>query len=324
MKKKTFVTFLAFLFISPLIPGPQIDSAVAAGEKHIVIAGSHVAGTYYRLAGGIASLVDKYIPGVKATAQPSPGSVQNVRNLVDKSIDIGIVISSLGYKAIKGEKPFEKDPFPNLRGIFNTYPFLDNIITQEKSPVKTLFDVKGRRVATGPPGSGSLHSHIIILEAHGIKLDDCKPQYLTNDEAARALVDGNVDVALIEVPATAGVIKELMTMHKMRYVPVDMEVAKAIHKKVPYLYPDYVKAGTYECVKEDVLQMFQTGIFCADLNFDPELVYNIVKVMFEHKAELVQILKLAEKITPETAGGNMAIPLHPGAERYYREVGVLK
>jgi TRAP transporter TAXI family solute receptor len=324
MKTKRSIIFLFVLCIAMLIPSFQIYSAVAAGEKHIVIAGSHVKGTYYRLAGGIAALVDKYIPGVKATAQPSPGSVQNVRNLVDKSIDIGVVVSSLGYKAIKGDPPFDKDPYPNLRGIFNTYPFLDNILTQEKSPVKTLFDAKGRRVAVGPPGSGSMHSHKIILEAHGMTFDDCKTQYLTNSEASRALIDGNVDVALIELPAKAGVIRELMTMHKMRYVPVDAERAKAIRKLVPYLYPDYIKAGTYKSVKEDVLQIFQTGIFSADLNFDPELVYNILKVMFEHKAELVQILKLAEKITPEKAGTNMAIPLHPGAERYYREIGVLK
>jgi TRAP transporter TAXI family solute receptor len=184
--------------------------------------------------------------------------------------------------------------------------------------------MKGRRIAVCPPGSGCQFSHKIILGAYGLTFDDCKTQYLTAGETARALADGNIEVAFIELPVKSSTVNELMTMHKVRYVPVDVEKLKAINKKYPYYVPGVIKAGTYKSVKQDVPAVFQWGIMCTDANLDEELAYNITKVVFEHKPEIVQILKLVEEMTPEKACTNLPIPLHPGAERYYREIGVLK
>jgi TRAP transporter TAXI family solute receptor len=300
----------------------NIEPALAQKEKHIIIAGSHAAGTWYRYCGAIGAMVDKYIPGWKATAQPSPGSVENVRNLIDKSIDMAMLLPSAAYQAYKGLPPFE--PYPNLRGLFNTYSFPDNIIVKENSPFKSVADFKGMRIAVGPPGSGSQLVHKIILAEYGLTFEDCKTRYLTNNESANALVDGNVDAAFIELPFKSSVVSELMTMHKVRYIPMSMEKLESINKKYPYLVPGIIPKGTYERVKEDIPAVFQWGLMCCDANMDKEIVYNITRVVFEHKPEIVKILSLAEEMTPEKASKYLPIPLHPGAEKYYREIGVLK
>jgi TRAP transporter TAXI family solute receptor len=306
------------------VSGICVGSALGDDQKNIIIAGSHAAGTWYRFAGAVGALVDKYIPGYRATAQPSPGSVQNIRNLRGKNIEIAMLLPAVAYQAYKGMPPFEKDPYQNVRALFNTYSFPDNIVVRENSPVKSLEDIKGLKIAIGPPGSGSQVVHKIILAEYGLSVKDCKTQYLTNNEAANALTDGNVDVAFVELPLKASVINELMTMHKVRHVPLSMEKLKSINKKYPYLVPGTIKAGTYERIKQDVPAIFQWGILCTDANANNELIYGITKLVFDHKKELVQMVKLVEEMSTETAATNLPIPLHAGAEKYYKEIGVLK
>ncbi|MBW2308682.1 MAG: TAXI family TRAP transporter solute-binding subunit [Deltaproteobacteria bacterium] len=301
----------------------NIDSALAK-EKNIVIAGSHVKGTWYRFSGGVAAMVDKYIPGYKATAQPSPGSIQNIRNLKENHIDLGMIIPPMAFNAYKGEPPFDKDPYPNLRALFNTYSFPMHIIVKENSPVKSLADIKGLRIGTGPTGGGAYLIVELILNEFGLTYKDVRPYYYSVSENTRALADGNIDVTFALTGTMSAAISQLMTMHKVRYVPISMEKLTSLNKKYSYLAPGYVKAGTYKKVKKDVPAVILWGVMCVDANIDEELAYNITKTVFEHKPEIVKILKLAEEMTPETASKNLPVPLHPGAERYYREIKVLK
>jgi len=320
-RTKSTLILVAVLCGALLLAGVQ----PAQADKNLVIAGSSVKGTWYRFAGGVASLVDKYIPGYKATATPSPGSVKNVRDLRSGEIDLGMLLPSAAFQAYKGLPPYEKEkPFMELRALFNTYSFPMHIIVKQDSKVKSVGDMKGLRIGTGPPGSVSMLITRIILEQAGITSKDVKFRSLSVSENTSALADGNVDVSFILTGTASAAVNQLMTMHEVRYVHMEEELLKALNKEHPYMVPGVVKAGTYERVKADVPCITMWGVMTTTTNFSEDLIYQITKAVFEHKPELVKILKLVEEMSPQNGANNLPIPLHQGAEKYYQEIGVLK
>lgn len=296
-----------------------------ATDKNLVIAGSAVKGTWYRFAGGVASLVDKYIPGYSATAQPSPGSIKNLRDMRTGEIDIAMVLPDAAYQCYNSLPPFDKEkPFKQLRAIFNTYSFPMHILVKEDSKIKSLKDIKGARIGAGPPGSTSMMVTKAILGEVGITPDQVKFRYMSVSENASALADGNVDVSFILTGKLSAAVSQLFTMHEVRYIPVPAEVLKSLNQKQPYFVPGEVKAGTYGKVEHDVPCLTMWGVLCTTTKMSDDFVYQLTKTVFEHKAQLVKILKLAEEMTPQRAASDLPVPLHPGAIKYYKEVGVLK
>ncbi len=320
-RTKSTLILVAVLCGTLLLAGVQ----PAQADKNLVIAGSSVKGTWYRFAGGVASLVDKYIPGYKATATPSPGSVKNVRDLRSKEVDLAMLLPSAAFQAYKGIHPYEKEkPFKELRALFNTYSFPMHIIVKQDSKVKSVRDMKGLRIGTDAPGSVSMLITSIVLEEAGIKSQDVKFRSLSVSENTAALGDGNVDVSFILTGTASAAVNQLMTMHEVRYVPMEAEMLKALNKAHPYMVPGVVKAGTYERVKADVPCITMWGVLTTTVNFSEDLIYQITKAVFEHKPELVKILKLVEEMNPANGANNLPVPLHKGAEKYYKEIGALK
>ncbi len=320
MPKKKTILMLATLLCGAIALG-SVQPVFA--DKNLVIAGSSVKGTWYRFAGGVASLVDKYIPGYKATAQPSPGSVKNARDLKTGEIDLGMLLPSAAFQAYNGEKPF-KSPLKNLRAVYNTYSFPMHIIVKQDSKIKSLADMKGKTIGTGPPGSVSMLISRVILKMAGVNPNEVKFRSLSPGENTSALADGNIDVSFVLTGTASAAISQLMTMHEVRYVPMSAAVLKKTNAKYPYMVPGVIKAGTYERVKTDVPCITMWGLMCTTTKMSNDLIYQITKVTFEHKPELVKILKLVKEMTPANGGNNVPIPLHPGAEKYYKEKGVLK
>jgi len=315
------------LMLILLVCGAIVLSGVqpALADKNLVIAGSSVKGTWYRFSGGVASLIDKYIDGYKATAQPSPGSVKNVRDLRAGEIDLGMLLPSAAFQAYNGMHPYKKEgAYKDLRAVFNTYSFPMHVIVKADSPVKSLADMKGKTIGTGPPGSTSMLISRIILEEGGISSKDVKFRSLSPSENAGALADGNIDVSFILTGTLSAAVSQLMTMHEVRYVPMDPALLKQINTKYPYMVPGQIDAGTYERVKKDVPCVRMWGLMSTTTKMPEDLIYQITKTVFEHKPELVKILKLAEEMSPEKGGNNVPIPLHKGALKYYKEKGVLK
>ncbi|MBW1774290.1 MAG: TAXI family TRAP transporter solute-binding subunit [Deltaproteobacteria bacterium] len=320
-KTKNTLLLVAVLCGVLLLGGVQ----TAQADKNLVIAGSSVKGTWYRFAGGVASLVDKYISGYNATATPSPGSVKNVRDLRSGEIDLGMLLPSAAFQAYKGIHPYEKEtPFKELRALFNTYSFPMHIIVKQNSKVKSVRDMKGLRIGTGPPGSVSMLISRIVLEQAGINSEEVKFRSVSVSENTSALSDGNVDVSFILTGTSSAAVNQLMTMHKVRYVPLGADLLKALNQEYPYMVPGVIKAGTYERVKVDVPSVTMWGVLTTTASFSEDLIYQITKSVFEHKGELVKILKLVEEMNPQNGANNLPIPLHKGAEKYYKEIGVLK
>ena len=322
MTRSRFTLLAAMLVCCAVIVG-GVQPALA--DKNLVIAGSSVKGTWYRFAGGVASLVDKYIPGYNATAQPSPGSVKNVRDLRNGEIDMGMLLPNAAYQAYMGEQTYAKEGAnKELRAMFNTYSFPMHIIVKGDSKVKKLTDVKGLTIGTGPPGSTSMIISKIILQEGGVRPEDVKFRSMSPSENANALADGNIDVSFILTGTMAAAVSQLMTMHEVRYVPLDPALLKKIQAKYPYMVPGKIAAGTYERVKADVPCVRMWGLMTTTTKMPEDLIYQVTKNVFEHKTELVKILNLVKEMTLESGGNNVPIPLHKGAEKYFKEKGVLK
>ena len=169
----------------------------SGSNKFINIATGGTAGTYYPIGGAMAEILNKAIPGMNASAQSTGATVANINMLKEGSVDLAIVQNDITYYAVNGTEMFKDKKVENLRGIAARYPETCQIVTLESTGIKSIADLKGKRVAVGAAGSGAEANARQILEAYGITYDDIDEQFLSFGEAASALKDGNVDAAFV-------------------------------------------------------------------------------------------------------------------------------
>lgn len=321
MGRKGFVGMGVIALLAALVA-----PAVSLGaERRLVIATASTGGTWYPLGGGVANLITKYIPNTSATAKPSGASVENIRNVGAGRVDLAIVMPDAAYFAFKGEADFKADKkYDNLRALFATYPIEAYFYTVEKTGIKSFSDLKGRKVAVGAAGSGTEVFNRMVLEMHGLTYEHIKPQFLSAPEATEALKDGTVDAAMYLLGTPAPTLMELATQRKIVFINLEPDKAKAFCEKYPFYSPTTVKAGTYKDQSSDFHTVNYYGIFICNKDMEERLAYDILKAVFEHKDELDQIHVAFKDIKLQDAAKSVAIPFHPGAERFLREKGVIK
>ena len=210
--------------------GGDKKSAGGGEKKFINIATGGTSGTYYPLGGALADILNKNVKGANASAQSTGASVANINLLKEGKVDIAFVQNDISYYAVKGLEMFKGKEVKNLKALATLYPETIQIVTTAKTGVKTLADVKGKRVAVGAAGSGTEANARQILEAAGITYDDIKVQYLSFGEAASALKDGNVDVAFVTAGFPTAAIQDLATQHDVVLLPVDAAMADKLIK----------------------------------------------------------------------------------------------
>jgi TRAP transporter TAXI family solute receptor len=319
-KERTWEGILAAALLAAMSLGPA-----SAAEKRLVIATASTGGTWYPLGGGVASIISKYVPNVSASAKPSGASVENIRNVGTGRVDLAIVMPDAAYFAFRGEADFKADKkYDNLRALFATYPIEAYFYTVESTGIKNFSDLKGKKVAVGAAGSGTEVFNRMVLELYGITYEHIKPQFLSAPEATEALKDGTVDAAMYLLGTPAPAIMELATQRKVVFISMEPEKVKAFCEKYPFYSPAKVKAGTYKDQAQDFHTVNYYGIFICNKDMDEKLAYDIVKAVFDHKEELDQIHVAFKDIKLENATKSVAIPFHPGAEKFLKEKGVIK
>lgn len=318
-KSRFIVALLVAVFF--LVTG----TAVQAAEKRLVIATASTGGTWYPLGGGVANLISKYIPNTSATAKPSGASVENIRNVGTGRVDLAIVMPDAAYFAYRGEADFKaQQKWENLRGLFATFPIDAYFYSVEGTGIKTITDLKGKKVAVGAAGSGTEVLNRMVLDMYGITYDHIDEQFLSAPEATQALQDGTTHAAMYLLGTPAPTLMDLTTQRKVTFLSLEPDKIQAFCKKYPFYTPSNIKAGTYKNQKTDFATIQYYGIFICNKDMDEKLVYDIMKVVFDRKAELDQIHVSFKDIKLETATRSISIPLHPGAERFLKERGVIK
>lgn len=294
------------------------NDAKPAAQKFINIASGGTSGTYFPLGAAVADVFNKAIPGANASNQSTGASVANVNLLKQGKVEIAFIQNDIAYYAANGVEMFKDKQVPNLKGIATLYPETVQIVTLKKNGIKSVADFKGKRVAVGAAGSGVEANARQIMNAYGIKYEDCKVQYLSFGEAAGALKDGNVDVAFVTAGYPTAAVQELSTQHEVELVAVDDAKADELIKKYPFYTKTIVPKGTYKIAADTKALSVKCMLATTD-KVDEKLGYDMTKAIYSNLDRLKAAHKVANLITKESAKDGMSIKLNAGAEKFLAE-----
>jgi uncharacterized protein len=298
----------------------------AQAQQFFRIGTGGTAGTYYPVGGMIANAVSQ--PGkLVVTAQASNGSLANVTGVAGGAIESGFSQADVASWAYTAKGVFEGKPaITGLRLIANLYPESVHIVARKGAGIRTVADLKGKRVALDEPGSGTLINARTILAAYGITERDIKPEYIKPNQAGDKLKDGAIDAFFFTGGSPAGAIAELASSGTgIELVPIEGPQADAIRKADGFFAPDVIAEGTYKGV--GAVKTLAVGAqWVTSDKADATAVYEIVKALYGDAGQKAMGAGHAKGkfITKENAVRGAGIPFHPGAERFYKEAGLLK
>ena len=299
----------------------------AAAQQRITlsIATGPTGGVYYPMGGGMANILTKYVPGLNATAEATAGSIANLQFLLTKKADVAFSMADASYDAWKGEQKFKDRPVP-VRGLMVLYPNRFHIVTLDGLGINKIADLKGRRVSTGPPNSGTEVKANRVLGAAGLNPDkDITRERLTVQASGDALKDRKIDAffwsggiptaAVTDLAASPGI--------RIKFIEHD-DLVEPLNKKYGPLYvKDIIPAKSYPGQDKDARVATIWNILVTGADTPDQVAYNIVKTMFEKKEDMVRVHKESENFDLKyQTNAAIVIPFHPGAVKYFRERGL--
>ena len=298
--------------------GGDSGSSAGGGKQFLNIATGGTAGTYYPLGGALAELLNQNIKGMNASAQSTGASVANVNMLKDGSVDIAFIQNDIAYYAANGKEMFKDNKVESIRGIAALYPETVQFVTTADKGIKSIADLKGKKVAVGASGSGAEANARQILGAYGLTYDDIDVQYLSFGEAADALKDGNVDVGVVVAGFPTAAIQDLAANKSVALVNIDAEHADKLMKQYPYFTKITVPKGTYPGQEEDVNTVAVKCVIVTTDKLSDDLGEQIVKAIYEHLDRMKAAHAVGKYITKDTALEGMSIKMNAGAEKYLK------
>ena len=294
---------------------------LAGAQQQLSIATGGTGGVYYPIGGGLAELINRHIDGYSAVAEVTGASVENMGLIARGDSDLALALADSVYQAYTGTGRFEDRQIAATRAIGSIYPNAVQIVTLAGSGISSLQDLKGKRVSVGAPGSGTEVNAAAILEANGISYDDMRVQRLNFNETADALRDGDIDAGFWSVGPPTSSIMNLAATRDIVLVPLTAdEIAKS--QAVEAVFAPYtLRAGIYDKIDADVQTISIPNVLVVNADMSDDLAYAITKVLFEKTDELIAIHPAANDTTVDFSLTSTPVPLHPGALRYYEEIG---
>jgi uncharacterized protein len=298
--------------------------ADAQQQNRISITTGGTGGVYYPLGGGMANVLSKYVPGLQATAEVTGGSVDNLKLINAGKSEVAFSMADAGWEAYQGIDKF-KDGKVNARTLMVLYPNKMHVVTIEGTGINKLSDLKGKRVSTGSAGSGTEIMAMRVLEAVGIDgKKDIKQERLGAAESVNAIKDRKIDAffwvggvptaAVTDLAATPGI--------KLKLIDHDEAVEGMNKKHGPLYVKSVIPASSYAGQDKANSNVDVWNILVSSDKMSDQMAYNIVKTLFEKKAELVAVHKEAQNIDLKSQPLGSPIPFHPGARKYLEEQGV--
>jgi len=299
-----------------LIPYPEtINLAFATGGS---------GGTYYVVGSGMASLAEKYL-NVRMMVQTSSSSTENGRLLANKEVDFAICRPDGTYYSMVAEREFaDEEPLTNLRAVMLGHASSVQCVALKKSGIDDWEDLRGKRIALAPQSSPAVYIARSTLEVNGLKEGDYKEAYLTLAETAEALKNGSIDAGFFISAAPTSAVLDLTSTSECVFLNMTEQRVDELCGVYPFGFKGYLPAGTYEGQDEDIWMIRDPAILMTREDVDEELVYNIIKLITTHVDELAEIHPSGAEWDLETAVDGLGeIPLHPGAEKYLKEKGII-
>lgn len=321
---RTFLGRSVLLWLIFLALGFPSGTGEAQTKTRLSIATGGTGGVYYPLGGGLAALISKHIPATEATAEVTTASVDNMKLLHTGKVALALTLPDTAWDAYQGAMKGLKEKVA-VRSLVALYSNYMHIVALEGSGIKSIADLKGKRVSTGAPGSGTEVKGLRVLEAYGLSPKDLKSQErLGVGESAGALKDRKIDAfiwdgglptaAVLDLGATPGI--------KIHIVPHGDAVPKMVSKHGPFYFAGIIPKGTYGGVDHEVSVAVATNLLVAHERMQESLAYQITRLVLERTPDLIAVHKAASEITLKSAAVGSPVPFHPGALRYYKEKGI--
>ena len=281
-------------------------------------------GTYYAYGGVIANVFGEKVPNVKLTVQSTGASKANIFSLDDNEAQIGFVQNDVMDYAMKGESLFKEDgAITSFAAVAALYPETCQIVGTKG--LTSVADLKGKNVSVGDAGSGVEFNATQILAAYGIDINkDITKHNLSFGDSAEALKDGKIDAFFCVAGAPTTAITELATTNEISILSVDKEHADQLKKDFPFYSDITIPANSYKGVETDVTTVAVKATLICRKDLPEDAVYNLVKGIFENKDAIAKSHAKGEMLDPEYAVDAISVPFHPGAEKYFKEIGVMK
>lgn len=308
--------------------GVGLAAGAAQAQERVFfgIATGGTGGTYYPLGGMLAQVISNNadLEGKKlsATAETGNASVANAGLLGRGDIESAFVAADILDSAYKGKNQFEGKAQKNLRALGALYPEAVQLVAQPG--LDSFSDLEDKSVSSGSPGSGQWQLLGDLLNAHGMSRDDVNEDYSSFSQSAEKIKDGNLNASLITAGAPTASIVELANGHDINIIPLTGEPIKKLRETQPYYTSTVLPGGTYKGVDMDVETIAVRAIWATHADLPEDIAYAVTKALYENTETLGKVHVKGKEISVETALESVSIPLHPGAEKYFREKGIIE
>jgi TRAP transporter TAXI family solute receptor len=304
-------------------------SAPIMATQYVTIGTGGVTGVYYPTGGAICRLVNKYKKetGIRCSVESTGGSVYNLNAIRSGELTMGIAQSDWQYNAYHGTSKFKsKGPFKDLRAVFSVHPEPFTLVVRADSGIKTFKDLLGKRVNIGNPGSGQRGTMEVVMKAMGWKKSDFKlASELKSSEQSKALCDNKIDAMIFTVGHPSGSIKEATTTCDARLVNVTGPVISKLIKDNAYYSKAIIPGGMYRGNPKDITTFGVRATFVTSSKVPENVIYDVVKAVFENFDTFKKLHPAFAHLTKANMIKlGLSAPLHRGAIKYYKEVGLLK
>ena len=321
--KKLFSLLVVLLFVFASSPDPFAKTFVTIGT-------GGVTGVYYPTGGAISRMINKKskIYDIKATVESTGGSVYNINAVLSGDLEFGVAQSDRQYQAYNGKAEWaKKGKQKDLRSLFSIHPESITLIASEKSGIKSVYDLKGKRVNIGNPGSGQLQNSKDVLSAFNIGTESIKPERVKAVEAPGLLQDEKIDAFFYTVGHPNGNIKEATSGRiKVNMISIKGKEVEDLLKKHSYYAKAVIPCKFYpnSINKKDVETIGVKATFVTSKNVDEKVVYAITKEVFDNLEAFKKLHPAYLALTEENMLQGLSAPIHRGALKYYREAGLVK
>lgn len=298
-----------------------IGAGTAFGVEQLIMGTGGTSGNYYAMGGGLAKIYSDN--GIPTIAQVTEASVANMRLMSRDRVNIAWTQNDISYYHFNRKYMFEKDPEGNnYSAMLSLFPEYIHLVVMKNSGIKTVGDLKGKKVGVGSPGSGGAVASQQILQAFGMSFDDVKPEYLSYGEAMSQFQDRLLDAVMIVGPKPHPAILSVASLIDLDYIQFTPEDVEKVQKVAPFFVPAQISAGTYSNQEEVVNTLSVTAILIVANSLPEEQVYTMTKLLVDNFDTLKSMHATWNQVSLDGLTNGIQIPFHPGAKKYLSELGL--
>ncbi len=280
-------------------------------------------GAFFVVGGAIAQVVNDHREDLSwdVSAEATQGTQENIRRLVSGELDFALANAAISYFAVRGEGAWEQKQ--GINTVMTLAPNIALFITPKSSGVKTIADLKGKRVVVGPAGAGFEYFLQPILKAHGMTYDDFTPLHNPQAGAVDMLADGSTAAAFLGGAVPTASITQASASLDIHFIPFDASAKETLFRNYPFFFPATIPADTYRGQSEAFKGMNVGSMhLITRSSLDADTVYRFTKILYEHRADVVKKHPAGRAINSKNVIRDTGAPFHPGAVKYFKKIGI--